>query len=370
MKACIIIPTYNEAANIEPLLKEIFTVTKAIKGWEAHVLIVDDKSPDGTGKLVKKLQKKHARLHLLEGRKQGLGVAYIRGMRHAMKTLKPDAVFEMDADHSHPPALLPRFLKEVERGADFVIGSRYIPGGGTPQWPVKRRLMSKGANFLARVIAGLYGVKDCTSGYRCISTKLLKRIDLKRLGAKGYSFQMNLLSQAIRKGGRVKEIPLVFHDRQQGESKMRFSDIAEFFLNAVKLRLQTWERFIKFAIVGGTGVLVNMGVLAAVTELAGVTYQVSSLIAIETAIIWNFFLNHKWTFRKSTNPSSTFVKLLKFNAVSIVGAAINWGVLVLLTEAFGVFYLLSNLAGIAVAVVWNYLANAHYTWRDAPVKKG
>ena len=370
MKACVIIPTYNEAANIKGLLEEIFTTAKDIKRWETHVLVVDDQSPDKTATVVKKLQAKHDRLHLLEGKKQGLGVAYIRGMRHALKKVKPDAVFEMDADHSHPPGMLPSFLKEIGKGADFVIGSRYVPGGGTPGWPLKRRLMSKGANFLARVIAGLHGVKDCTSGYRCISSKLLKKIHLKGLGAKGYSFQMNLLHEAIRNGAKVKEIPLVFHDRQRGESKMGLSDITEFFLNAVKLRLRTWERFLKFAVVGGTGVLVNMGVLALLTEAAGLVYQVSSLVAIETAIIWNFFLNHHWTFRKSTNPSSVLVKLLKFNAVSIVGAAINWGVLVLLTEVFGVFYLLSNLVGIAVAVVWNYLANVHYTWRDAPVKKG
>ncbi len=360
--ACIVLPTYNEAANIKEILTQIFAVKK--KGWSISVLVVDDKSPDGTAKIVKELQKKYKKLHMITGDKQGLGVAYTRGFKHVLKHIKSDCVFEMDADHSHPPQDIPLYLSKIDEGYDFIIGSRYIPGGDTPDWGLSRKLISGGGNFFARIVAGLYKVHDCTSGFRAISTAFLKKLDFNRLGAKGYSFQMNLLYEAVVGGWRVTEVPLVFYDRQLGNSKMRIKDMTEFFFNSFKLRLRSWARFIRFCVVGGTGVLVNMGFLLLFTELLGIDYKISSIFAIELAIIWNFILNDKWTFKKSTNQSSVFSKFLKFQVISIVGALINWGILILFTEVVGIYYLISNLIGIGVAVIWNFLANHLYTWRD------
>jgi len=363
-KACIVLPTYNEADNITPLINNIFAIEKNIPGWHLTILVVDDNSPDGTAQKVRELQKKYPRLKLLTGEKKGLGAAYIRGIKHAMKTIKPDIIFEMDADHSHPPTLIPTFIKTIEEGADIVIGSRYIKGGATPDWGLTRRIISAGGNFFARIIAGLTTIHDCTSGYRALRKEVIKKINLDNLRAKGYSFQMNLLYEAALTGATIKEIPLIFHDRKKGTSKMKLTDLAEFFINALRLRLRTWERFIKFCIVGGTGILINMGVLALITEIIQLPYQLSSIIAIETAILWNFALNDKWTFKKSTNKSSTLTKMIKFHAVSIGGALINWLILIGLTEITGMYYLLSNLIGIATATAWNYLANVKYTWRD------
>jgi len=360
--ACIVLPTYNEAENVIDLIPQIFS-TKTPK-WELHILVVDDNSPDGTAKIITEQQKTYKRLHLIKGKKQGLGVAYIRGFQYAMKEIKPQVILEMDADHSHPPKLIPLFLKATQ-GSDLVIGSRYIKGGATPDWNLMRKTISAGGNFFARVVAGLYSIHDCTSGFRAIKTSLLKKIKLKRLGAKGYSFQMNLLYECVRAGAKVEEIPLVFPDRTKGKSKMRSKDLIEFFFNSFKLRLRTWERLVKFCIIGGTGVFINTGILTGLTELVGIPYQVSSIFAIESAIIWNFYLNNKWTFKKSKNTSTTRTKLLKFNMVSIVGALINWGILILFTELTGTPYLISNLIGIFVATAWNYLANVNYTWREA-----
>ena len=366
---CIVLPTYNEAENIEKLIVKIFSEAKTINGWKINILVVDDKSPDGTGKIVKKLKKKFDLLHLLEGDKQGLGVAYIRGFKYAMAKIKPDALFEMDADFSHPPKLIASFLKGIDEGYDFIIGSRYIPGGATPDWNFSRKLISGGGNFFARVVAGLMEIHDCTSGFRCISSKLIKKIDLDKLGAKGYSFQMNLLYEAKVSGAKFKEVPLVFPDRTKGKSKMKSSDIIEFFFNSFRLRLRTWEKLIKFCIVGGTGVIVNTGILALLKEIVHIDYRIASIFAIELAIVWNFFLNDAWTFKKSTNKSNTFTKMMKFHGVSIVGAIINWGVLVLLTDLAHIFYIISNLIGIIVATAWNYIVNINYTWREDKIKK-
>ena len=358
-KVCIILPTYNEAGNIEALIQAIFKVAKGMKKWDLHILVVDDNSPDGTGQIVQRLQKRYNKLLMLKGSKQGLGVAYIRGFKHSFSRLNPDVVFEMDADFSHPPELIPKMLRQIDEGADFVIGCRYIKGGATPDWD-----FSRGGNFFARIVAGLHKVHDCTSGFRAIRTSLLKKIDLNNLGAKGYSFQMNLLYEAVLKKADIREEPLVFYDRKKGKSKMKTKDMVEFFVNSFHLRLRTWKRFIKFAIVGGTGVIVNTGILALLTEYFGVYYRISSIAAIEAAILWNFFLNNAWTFKSSTNKASLWHKALKFQVISIGGALINWAVLVLLTEYTGIFYIVSNLIGIAVATAWNYLLNVSYTWRE------
>ncbi len=202
-----------------------------------RVLVVDDNSPDGTQEIVKKFLK-DKRMHMITGEKKGLGDAYIRGFKYAINSLKSEVIFEMDADFSHKPSDIPRFLEEINNGYDFVIGGRYISGGATPDWGLYRKTISRGGNFFARIIAGLNNVHDCTSGFRAIKTDLIKKIDLNGLNVEGYSFQMNLLWNAIKKGGNIKEIPIVFNDRDLGSSKMRFKDLYEFFINSFKLRFK------------------------------------------------------------------------------------------------------------------------------------
>lgn len=361
-QATIVLPTYNEAKNISQVLEQIFA--QKIKNWNITVLVVDDNSPDGTGKLVAKLQKKYKKLHLLKGTKQGLGVAYTRGFAYVQKNLKSEVIFEMDADLSHPAKLIPEFLKRIDEGADFVIGSRYVKGGGTPDFTFFRVLNSKVANLFARYIAGMRQVKDCTSGFRAIKTSVIQKIDFVTLGAKGYSFQQNLLYEALQQKIKVAEVPLVFYQRTEGESKMRMKDMVEFVQNSLKLGFRTWEQFIKFCIVGGSGVIVNEGLLSLLTYVGGLQYQISSIIAIQASIITNFIFNNKWTFKKSSNESHVMTKFAKFEGVSLIGAAINWGILVTLTEFAGMHILLSNLIGIIVATAWNYIINVFYTWKN------
>lgn len=246
--AVIVLPTYNEKDNIGGLLEAIQSQRLRLKGTKLSVLVVDDSSPDGTGEIVQEYSKKYPNIHLLSGtKKQGLGTAYIRGFKHAIDRLGADVVFEMDADFSHNPDDIPRLLTEVINGSDFVIGSRYVYGGSIPKnWSLLRKANSRWGNFFARRIAGLGKVKDCTSGYRAIKANLLKKIDLDKLGVKGYAFQINLLNQALKNGARVTELPINFTDRTNGKSKLRFVDILEFIASSFVIGLSRLKPLIYF----------------------------------------------------------------------------------------------------------------------------
>ena len=244
-KVFIALPTYNEAQNIRETLDRIYLAFKNIKNWELGILVIDDNSPDGTAEIVKELQVHHKSLHLLSGPKHGLGAAYIRGMSHIIKNFDPDYIMEMDADLQHNPDDIIRFLDKADKGYEFIIGSRYINKDTDTKFGLNRKIYSWGANFIARYIAGIYNIKDCTSGFRCISAKFLKNIELNKLQAKGYAFQMDLLHAAHRASGksglRIIEIPIQFPDRLRGTSKLGPKDVSEFFVNALKLRLKKYS---------------------------------------------------------------------------------------------------------------------------------
>jgi dolichol-phosphate mannosyltransferase len=198
--AFIALPTYNEAENIRPLIEELQRVFATIKGWNFKILVIDDNSPDGTASIVKNIIAKGKRdLYLISNKKKGLGAAYTRGFKHILRHFKPDFIFEMDADFQHDPKDIPRFLKKTAEGYQFIIGSRYIAGGDCPNWSFKRKLYSWGANLIARFIAGIYNVEDCTSGFRCVSAQFLRSLDLDDLQSNGYAFQMSLLHAAQKK---------------------------------------------------------------------------------------------------------------------------------------------------------------------------
>nr|BBH94952.1 dolichyl-phosphate beta-D-mannosyltransferase [Thermogemmatispora argillosa] len=229
MKTLIIIPTYNERDNLRPLIREIFRYAP-----ETDVLIVDDHSPDGTGELAEELAREDARVHVLHRPgKLGLGTAYITGFKYALEH-GYQAAFEMDADFSHDPRYLPDFLRLIEE-ADLVIGSRYIKGGATPNWPFLRRLISGGGNIFARTLLGL-PVRDCTAGYRCYRREVLESIDLDSIRSRGYAFQVELVYRVWRQGFRIVETPIVFEDRRVGQSKMSKAIVLEGFLFVLRTR--------------------------------------------------------------------------------------------------------------------------------------
>jgi dolichol-phosphate mannosyltransferase len=368
MKVVIILPTYNERGNIAALLSALQGEFRGLH-HDMHVLVVDDNSPDGTATVVRQAMQDQRNVHLITGEKAGLGAAYMRGMRYALNELRADAVFEMDADFSHDPADVPRLLAVLESSADFVIGSRHVKGGSIPaEWSVWRKLNSAGGNWVARYIVGLYGIRDCTAGFRAIRASILRQIDFSALRVKGYAFQVALLHQAVTLGAVVREVPVDFKDRKQGQSKLGLTDIVEFVFNAWWIRLRALRTFIRFALVGASGTLVNLGVFT-VTLHGGLNKYVASALAIEISIIWNFFLNNYWTFRERKTRDRTRIKGLKYNLVSLATLGVSFA-------TFSAMSLwvprappqLDQLIGIIPAVLVNYFLNSYWTFRsDADV---
>ncbi len=241
-KACIVLPTYNEQATIKTVLEQIFT--QKFPNWSLSVLVVDDTSPDGTADIVTDLQKVYTNLFLLSGKKEGLSIAYKRGFRYVLEHMPDmDYLFEMDADLSHNPAYLRDFLKAADQGYDFIIGSRYIPGGSIPrEWKWYRYVLSFWGNQYIRFVGGMARVHDCTSGFRCIGTALLRKMNLDQVLSKGYAFQMSLVHQATRKGARIKEVPIIFTDRVHGSSKLSgWFDTLECLFTATSLRFKRYK---------------------------------------------------------------------------------------------------------------------------------
>ena len=209
----MIIPTYKERENLTELLRQIFAQNLSLE-----VLIIDDNSPDGTGAVADQLAAADPRVHVMHRpSKMGLGSAYVAGFKYALER-DYDAVFEMDADFSHNPDSLPEFLRELEN-ADLVVGSRYLHGVTVVNWPLKRLILSYGANVYSRIITGI-PIKDLTGGFKCFRRQVLESIDLSRVRSDGYGFQIEINFKAWRKGFRIKEIPILFVDRRAGESKM------------------------------------------------------------------------------------------------------------------------------------------------------
>ena len=232
-RALVVIPTYNEAGNLPPLVEQVLGQDPRLE-----ILVVDDHSPDGTGQLAEALAQKQPRLHVLHREaKLGLGTAYIAGFKWALER-GYDYVFEMDADFSHDPAHLKDFLKAIAE-ADLVLGSRYLGGKVTiGNWPMGRLVLSYCANIYARRITGLR-IWDLTGGFKCFRKRVLEAIDLDRVRSNGYAFQIEMSVRAWRKGFTLKEIPIVFVDRTEGQSKMNRSIVREAVWMVPRLRLMT-----------------------------------------------------------------------------------------------------------------------------------
>ena len=212
--ALVCLPTYDEAENLGPIVASILGATA-----EVDVLVVDDNSPDGTGRLADQIAAREGRVHVLHrAGKEGLGKAYLAAFAWALA--RPyRLVLEMDADFSHDPRYLPQMLARIRGGADLVLGSRYVKGGGTLNWGLGRKIVSRGGSLYARTLLGLR-VRDLTGGFKCFRREVLEAIDLSSVECSGYAFQIELTYRAARAGFRVEEMPIVFADRRVGHSKM------------------------------------------------------------------------------------------------------------------------------------------------------
>lgn len=392
MNIVVIIPTYNEVDNIgrmlDVLTKEIFP---GIKNHKMQVLVVDDSSPDGTADVVRDRMKSHKNIKLLLGQKEGLGAAYVRGMKYAMKELMADAVIEMDADFQHDPKDIKRMVSEFDKGYDYVIGSKYILGGSVPkQWEFYRKFLSWGGNIFARLALLIFSVKDVTSGFKLTRVKnFLDRIDLDNLLSKSYAYKIHIMYEMVKeKGAKAKEIPIKFHFREKGSSKIEHEDVVESLKVVILLFFKS--RFFKFGVVGFIGFIINATGLeffsgAKVTEFLAVPFSNwdhlpvlniaaqpsawAAAIAAEFAIISNYTFNNFWTFakRKITSPLRFFWKFLHFNLTSFGAILIQFFVVGLGVLLFGDKTIVRQgslvFAVIFLIVPYNYTMYNVFIWK-------
>jgi dolichol-phosphate mannosyltransferase len=230
-RALVCIPTFNEAENIEPITQAVLRADPRV-----DILIVDDNSPDGTGRIADTLAAREPRIRVLHReKKEGLGRAYLAAFRWALAQ-GYTYILEMDADFSHDPRYLPGLLDMAEAGTDLVLGSRYVTGGGTVNWGVGRQVLSRGGSLYARTILGV-DIRDMTGGFKCFHRRVLEALDLDQVKSTGYAFQIELTYRTLKKGFTVRELPIVFEDRRVGHSKMSRKIFLEALAMVWKLRL-------------------------------------------------------------------------------------------------------------------------------------
>jgi len=369
-KVVVIMPTYNEAANISLMIEELVgkefpKITQA----KMLLLVVDDNSPDGTGKIVKDYMKKYKNVHLLMGDKKGLGMAYIRGMRYAMKMLGADAVIEMDADFQHDPKYVKRLVNAYLNGADYVIGSRYIKGGSIPKsWAWYRKAMSFFGNMFARIVLFKPKLHDITTGFRLTRVKgVLDKIKLESIRElKRFAYKIDLFFQTTKITKNVVEVPIHFRQRTKEASKFNMKEMITSYKLVVQIRLEESKRLIRFGVVGGTGFIINYLFIRIFRQL-NFSETFSWLLATELSIINNFIFNNIWTFseKKINGIKDTLLKFVQFNITS-AGALIIQSVLGPLgVKMFGEKYTFFVLAFVVAFVVlpYNYLMYNLVIWK-------
>lgn len=352
----IIVPTYNEKDNLTPLVERLHAVLFKLN---YEILVIDDNSSDGTAELARELSSKYPIRVTVRKTERGLASAVVHGLCH----VSGEIIGVMDADLQHPPETVPSLITAVENGANIAVASRYVRGGECEGWGLIRRVQSKGATLLAHLfLARTRGVKDPMSGFFMLRRQAITEVELKPAG---YKILLEILVKASYKS--VVEVPYTFKLRSRGTSKLHLSQQMDYLKHLYALMRSTGEfmRFVKYCLVGASGIVVDEGIFWLLTEFGGLLNFLSAALSAEAAIITNFTLNNYFTFadRRLPGLKSSIIRFLKFNLVSLTGIGIKLAVFWALTSIFGSYDLWFNLCGISVAVFWNYLANTWWTWK-------
>lgn len=334
-KIAIISPTHNEKTNIKNFIEKIFSLEQDLPHWDINLVIVDSESTDGTVEIIKSLIKKYKKLSLLQTKKQGLGKAYIDGFKYALEKINPYLIIQIDADGQHNPKLIPNFIKEIEKGADFVIGTRYSLGGSIPKnWGIHRKFLSYSANLLMKFGFMKININDWTSGFRAIKSWIIRQSLNHIKNYSGYVFQIALLDFALKNGAIIKETPIKFEERKGDKSK----------INAFQYSIQsffymiTHSSFIKFVIVGFLGFIVDLSFAFLFINKLNLSKPISNMISAEMAIIFNFLMNNFWSFKEKKiqgNFSQYLIKFFTFNFISSGSIFIQGGGIKLALKIFG-----------------------------------
>ncbi len=354
----VIVPTYNERENVAALVRR---VAATLSHYSYEILIIDDNSADGTAELARSLANKYPIKVIVRRDKRGLASAVVDGIGYA----SGQVIGVMDADLQHPPEVIPDLVKEIEEGADIAIASRYAKGGSSAGWSLTRKIISRGAIIIAHLLLpATRKVSDPMSGFFMFRKSVVSEAHLQPTG---YKRLLEILMEG--KFQKTGEVPYTFATRDRGASKLNTRQQVDYLRHVFSLMRRTGEliRFVKFCIVGASGVGVNLGLFWVLTRFAGLKENDFLALAagIEASILSNFTLNEFFTFRDRRSAGSSFLtRLFKFNLISLVGAGVQAGVYALLNHVLGIYDLVSNLIGIALATLWNYLVNNWWTWKQ------
>lgn len=354
----VIIPTYNESAVICSTIRELIGVLEQAK-IDFEIIVSDDDSPDRTWNLVKReFPQENVRV-LRRMKNRGLSPAVIDGFREA----RGNRLLCMDGDGQHDPKIVPQLYKALEKH-DVVIGSRFVQGGGVGDWSFSRIIVSRVAAFMAFPLLRGNFVRDPMAGFFGLKKGVFEEV-LPRIRVQGYKILLAILFAAERKL-RIKEVAYTFRVRTQGESKLGVGVMVDY----VKMLIRQFFSltFIRFAIVGGIGTVVNLGLLYLLVDIGGLRKLVGSPIATELSIVNNFLFNNYWTFGKKKRKFSFWKRFFQFNLVSLLALGVTFGVFWLLISYAGMnkglWYLVAQLIGIVIAFVINYVLNLKWVFKD------
>ncbi len=369
LRFSLIIPTYKEAKNIPQIVEQLSRLLDSQLAGDYELIVVDDNSPDDTWKVAQELTADYPQLRVMRRiEERGLSTAVIRGWQVA----RGEVLGVIDADLQHPPELLLQLWGEIQRGADLAVASRHVEGGGVSDWSIIRRFLSRGAQTIGLILLpGVIGrVSDPMSGYFMVRRQCLVGRPLSPLG---YKILIEVLGR-----GRVPwigEVGYVFQERQAGESKVTWKQYVEYLQHLLRLRLSLGHigRFIRFGLVGFSGVFVDMAVFYLLREHVELALTRSAILSAEVAILNNFLWNDLWTFgdisRHQRGWRKRFKRFLKFNVICLVGLILNVLLVNLLFNVFGINEYVAKLIAIAAVTVWNFWINLKLSWRVTDVRR-
>lgn len=375
----LIVPTYNESGNIKKIIRILSDLLDQALPDDYELIIVDDDSPDRTWELAQELMPEYPHLRVMcRKAERGLSTAVIRGWQVA----SGEILGVIDGDLQHPPEVLLKLLFVINQGADLAVASRHIEGGGVSDWSIVRRFLSRGAQLLGLIVLPrvISRVSDPMSGYFMVRRNVIAG---KLLNPLGYKILIEVLGRGDIE--KVAEVDYIFQEREEGESKVTWKQYKDYIHHLLRLRLSTGQlgrirlrlnfpigRFIRFVLVGFSGMVVDMGMLYVLYELLEVGLTRSAILAAELAIINNFFWNDRWTFKDLANKQQGWHKLVKrlakFNIVCLMGLILKVLLLNILFNGLHINAYLANFLAIVTVTLWNFWINLKLSWRVTEIK--
>ncbi|TAO03055.1 MAG: glycosyltransferase family 2 protein [Phormidium sp. SL48-SHIP] len=363
----LVIPTYNERHNLEILIEQLRQLLDRLLSHDYELIVVDDDSPDRTWEVAQRLAETYPQVRALRRQgERGLSTAVIRGWQVA----RGQVLGVIDADLQHPPEILEQLWQQIERGADLALASRHVDGGGVSDWSLSRRILSRGAQLVGLILLpGVVGrVSDPMSGFFMVRRSAIAERFLDPVGYK-------ILIEVLGRGdiSWIGEVGYVFQEREQGQSKVTWKQYLDYLQHLGKLRLDLLpvQRFLRFGLVGLTGVVVDLAVFYVLRERWQLGLTRSAMLSAEVAILNNFYWNDRWTFydlsRQQRGWRKQLKRFLKFNIVCLAGLILNVLIVNILFNLLGVNDYLSKLLAIALVTLWNFSINLKLSWRVTDV---